>query len=235
MLEFVLPRERGRKTSRRQAVVFWLLWIPCTVTTFVVLSLLFQAVGWRSTLAWRLSDLLAQLGPARLVVAPLLGAVIGDFFFYWFHRAQHAFFWPLHAVHHSIEDLNAVNSYHHATEEFMRILLMTLPMSWLGMEVGQSLPLVATLLALQPIYLHSPTRLQFGRWRAVVADNHFHRIHHSLGPRHFDKNFGACTTLWDRLFHRLLPQARRVAGHRHRRCSGAELGALLARAAAEGA
>ena len=34
----------------------------------------------------------------------------------------------------------------------------------------------------------------------VIADNRFHRIHHSVEPDHFDKNFGAGTSLWDQLF-----------------------------------
>jgi sterol desaturase/sphingolipid hydroxylase (fatty acid hydroxylase superfamily) len=36
--------------------------------------------------------------------------------------------------------------------------------------------------------------------RRLIADNRFHRIHHSVDPHHFDKNFGAGTTIWDQLF-----------------------------------
>ena len=39
-----------------------------------------------------------------------------------------------------------------------------------------------------------------GPLRAWFVDNRYHRIHHSLEERHFDRNFGAFTTLWDRLF-----------------------------------
>ncbi len=31
-------------------------------------------------------------------------------------------------------------------------------------------------------------------------DNRFDRIHHSVEPHHFDRNFGICFTPWDRLF-----------------------------------
>jgi sterol desaturase/sphingolipid hydroxylase (fatty acid hydroxylase superfamily) len=31
-------------------------------------------------------------------------------------------------------------------------------------------------------------------------DNRFHRLHHSVEERHFDKNFGLTTPLWDLLF-----------------------------------
>jgi sterol desaturase/sphingolipid hydroxylase (fatty acid hydroxylase superfamily) len=36
-------------------------------------------------------------------------------------------------------------------------------------------------------------------WR-VLADNRFHRIHHSLEREHWDKNFGVVMTIWDQLF-----------------------------------
>ena len=49
-------------------------------------------------------------------------------------------------------------------------------------------------------YLHSPIRLHLGVLGRYIVDNRVHRIHHSLEPAHFDKNFGMFTTLWDRLF-----------------------------------
>lgn len=199
-LELLLPRPGGQRGARGHAVVFWLLWIPCTAIFFTAFTLFWRAVGWRPVFSLRLGEFLAHFGPARLIIAPLLVALVGDFFFYWFHRAQHAFFWPLHAVHHSIEDLNAANSYHHATEELMRSLLYSLPASWFTIDEGPSLPILALWFSLQPVFIHCPTRVNFGPWRLFFADNHFHRIHHSVESKHFGRNFGAITTLWDRIF-----------------------------------
>jgi sterol desaturase/sphingolipid hydroxylase (fatty acid hydroxylase superfamily) len=42
--------------------------------------------------------------------------------------------------------------------------------------------------------------VHFGPLRHVLVDNRFHRIHHSLEERHFDKNFGITFSLWDQLF-----------------------------------
>ena len=61
-------------------------------------------------------------------------------------------------------------------------------------------PLIGLFLWLHIVWIHSPTRVSFGPLRALLVDNRYHRIHHSLEERHFDKNFGAFTTLWDRLF-----------------------------------
>lgn len=34
----------------------------------------------------------------------------------------------------------------------------------------------------------------------MIADNRFHRIHHSVEPRHFDRNVGEGTSVWKQLF-----------------------------------
>jgi sterol desaturase/sphingolipid hydroxylase (fatty acid hydroxylase superfamily) len=96
--------------------------------------------------------------------------------------------------------MNAVNSYHHASEAIVSLLLYTIPTSLIVSDMGPGLPFVSLFIWLHIVWIHSPTRANFGPLRALFVDNRFHRIHHSLEERHFDKNFGAFTTLWDRLF-----------------------------------
>ena len=60
--------------------------------------------------------------------------------------------------------------------------------------------MLSLLLGLQGHYLHSVTRLNLGPLGRFIQDNRSHRIHHSIHPEHFDKNFGVFTTLWDSLF-----------------------------------
>jgi sterol desaturase/sphingolipid hydroxylase (fatty acid hydroxylase superfamily) len=47
---------------------------------------------------------------------------------------------------------------------------------------------------------HANVRLPFGRLTVVVAGPQWHRIHHSVYPEHFDKNFAAFFPFIDRLF-----------------------------------
>jgi sterol desaturase/sphingolipid hydroxylase (fatty acid hydroxylase superfamily) len=49
-------------------------------------------------------------------------------------------------------------------------------------------------------YVHSNTALGLGRARVLLADNRFHRIHHSLTPEHWDHNFGVLFPWWDMMF-----------------------------------
>jgi sterol desaturase/sphingolipid hydroxylase (fatty acid hydroxylase superfamily) len=136
------------------------------------------------------------------VITPLLGVILYDFFDYWMHRAQHKWFWRFHSIHHSIEELSGINSYFHWSEQFFRVVFIMLPAAYLLGIDGIKLSAIAELFVnIQGYYLHSPSSIHFGPvLRRILADNRFHRIHHSVHAEHFDKNFGAGTTIWDQLF-----------------------------------
>ena len=137
-------------------------------------------------------------------LAAALGiAMVGNFFYYWLHRAQHRFawLWRFHAVHHSITEMSATASYHHVAEDLFQFVAVTLPMAvLLGVESGPVPWLVLVLAGTHGFYIHSSSRLGLGPLRWVLCDNRFHRIHHSRDPRHRDRNFGTSTPLWDVLF-----------------------------------
>jgi sterol desaturase/sphingolipid hydroxylase (fatty acid hydroxylase superfamily) len=144
-------------------------------------------------------------GPVRWaswIALPIVAALISEFFYYWFHRAQHAwpFLWRFHRVHHSIREMNAWNSVHHPTEEIFRIPFIAVPLALLGVSLGYIPALVLAILGMQGQFEHSCTRVHLGWFRYLVADNRYHRIHHSTDPRHFGKNFGSFTSVWDQLF-----------------------------------
>jgi sterol desaturase/sphingolipid hydroxylase (fatty acid hydroxylase superfamily) len=136
------------------------------------------------------------------LVAPVLGLIIYDFFNYWMHRAQHRWFWRQHAIHHSIRNLSAVNSYMHWTEELFRVIFISVPTATLLNLSPAEITLAAAILnAAYGNFIHSASTLHFGKTgRLLLADNRWHRIHHSVEPTHFDRNFGTACTLWDRLF-----------------------------------
>lgn len=136
-----------------------------------------------------------------VIVGPLAFLVIYDFFNYWMHRAQHKWFWKQHRIHHSITHLSALNAYFHPTEPLFRAACIYIPITFLfGWGGGGWTVAVAMLNQFQGLYVHAPTKLNYGIARGFMVDNAFHRIHHSIEPRHAAKNFGAFTTLWDQLF-----------------------------------
>ena len=198
--ELANPQGEQKAATRLRGLVFWALFIPVAAVFNLLLSASWAALGIRPLLSLPLFRSLAVLGPVAALLAVLTAGVINDFFFYWCHRLQHRFLWRWHAVHHSIRDLNAVNSYHHASEALMSLVFYSVPTSLIVTDAAAAVPLIGLVMWLHIVWIHSPTRASLGPLRAWFVDNRYHRIHHSLEERHFDRNFGAFTTLWDRLF-----------------------------------
>lgn len=200
VFELINPRERQSLRGRLAGAGFWLVSIALSAILSTVFGAIWRAIGIDPVFT------VPTLGPllghplAAAIAAGILAAIIHDFFFYWYHRAQHRWFWRWHAVHHSVRNLSAVNSYHHISEGVFSLFLLQLPLTLMISDIGPTLPIVTVILWCHIVWIHSPTRVTLGPLRAVLVDNRFHRIHHSLEERHFDKNFGAFTTVWDRVF-----------------------------------
>lgn len=205
--EYLLPQSRYSLMSRIRGALFWAVYIPITASGLILFSRVWKTLGVSPLFHVDLSFLstsdfqgLAVLGGVATSLAIIQ---VTEFFYYWFHRVQHSsrFFWRFHAEHHSLAEMNAWNSNHHFTEELFRIPFITIPLSLLlSFEQGYVPWIWAFLMGWQGIYEHSATKIHFGWFRYVVPDNRFHRIHHSKDRKHFNKNFGSGTPLWDMLF-----------------------------------
>ena len=206
--EFLFPQSRCSLVSRLRAIVFWGVYIAITAAATTLFVRLWSSLGWRPWLtlplgAWLHPEQYPVLRAMGWVAAPILVGIISDFFYYWFHRIQHAIplLWRFHSVHHSLREMSAFNSNHHFTEEIFRIPVVVIPLSLIVVPDAGYVPIiVATVLGMQGLYEHSATKLHLGPLRYVIADNRFHRIHHSLEPQHWHKNFGSFSTVWDVIF-----------------------------------
>jgi sterol desaturase/sphingolipid hydroxylase (fatty acid hydroxylase superfamily) len=47
---------------------------------------------------------------------------------------------------------------------------------------------------------HTHFKLSFGWLNTVILCPHWHQLHHSTNPKHWDKNFGLMLSVWDRMF-----------------------------------
>jgi sterol desaturase/sphingolipid hydroxylase (fatty acid hydroxylase superfamily) len=207
VLELVIGRNHYSKASRLRGALFWVAYIAITVVCITAFNTVWARLGVRPLFAFSLAGLSSSASMAVQVIGwvagPVLAVIVGEFFYYWFHRAQHAskFLWAFHAEHHALREMSAWNSNHHFTEEIFRIPFMIIPTSLLiQLDPGYAPPLVWLLIGVQGQYIHSHTRLNLGPLRHVVADNHFHRIHHSVERQHWNRNFGSFTSVWDTLF-----------------------------------
>lgn len=200
-----LPPHYGR------ALTYWAAYVPVALLSSHAVSALVLWLDVPPLLRLNL-DQITQLGVPRMLAHVgllVLSMLLFDFFFYWFHRMQHAvpLLWRFHRVHHSIRAVNALACYHHPLEDLLRIPFLLVPLALaFRIDVPQMLLLSAFFSAWAYIN-HLDSSLNFGPLRVVLVDNHYHRLHHSLRPEHFGTNFASYFSLWDALFRtRLLPQ-----------------------------
>lgn len=205
--ELVFAHNRYSIKSRLRGAFFWLIYIAITVAALTVFNALWSRLGVTPLFNVSLAGLSQSTSKAVQVigwiVGPLAATLLGDFFYYWFHRAQHNwnFLWAFHSEHHAIREMTAWNSAHHVTEEILRVPFILIPMSLLvHLDPGFAPPIIWLLLGFHGQYVHSNARIHFGPVRYVIADNRFHRIHHSLEQKHYNKNFGSFSSVWDSLF-----------------------------------
>ncbi|MCA1652912.1 MAG: sterol desaturase family protein [Sphingomicrobium sp.] len=190
-IEYASPHTRYALRDRLPGALY-IVFVPALVTG----------------LSWPLHRLWDQLGVpsvANIAAWPLLARfavllLLFDFLRYWEHRFEHRFWWPVHSVHHSPHELHAANAYSHPLLAVPELAIVALPFSLI--ETGNPYAQVAvwTFVAFQDLVIHSPLRIHAGRWRTLYIDSRYHRIHHSVEPRHWHHNFGFVFPFWDLLF-----------------------------------
>jgi sterol desaturase/sphingolipid hydroxylase (fatty acid hydroxylase superfamily) len=136
------------------------------------------------------------------VCAMLVSALALDFFFYWFHRLQHSgLLWPQHLLHHSDTALNVTTTQRaHFLEHFLIPIFMTLPLALLFRLPAVDLIWIAAIPAAWAYFVHMNIRVNFGPLWWLLTSPQYHRIHHSIEPKHFDRNFALWFPIWDLLF-----------------------------------
>lgn len=141
------------------------------------------------------------LGPFAPLAVALLALFAYDFIEYWVHRAQHhfAFLWRFHAVHHSLEELDSLNSYSHPVDTFMSFAAITLLSLWVGFDFEMMLWFLGFRM-IHDRLLHTSAPINFGPLGAVVVDNRTHFLHHTRVEARSGKNFAGTFTIFDRLF-----------------------------------
>lgn len=202
VLERILPAERGQPPRRLafNLVVGVLMFTISGALVFalhpLIVPLVTAPVGQR--LHIEMPD--GVWGSIAQVVAFFL---IYDFFYYWWHRAQHEldWLWPQHELHHSDTALNVSTSLrHHWLEDPLRVFAMSLPLGFLFYFKPASVPWIATVAGLWPFFIHTNLRLELGWLTPVVAGPQYHSLHHSVHADHHNRNYAAFFPLWDIVF-----------------------------------
>jgi len=137
-----------------------------------------------------------------LLIQVVVIILCADFVLYWEHRLYHEvrFLWPVHAVHHSVENLDwLAGSRGHFFQVFSERAMVMVPLYLLGPDKG-ALDIYVTFAALQAVYIHCNLNMSFGPLKYLFVTPQFHHWHHSSEKPAIDTNYSAHTVVFDRLF-----------------------------------
>ena len=188
-MEILWPRSPVPLEARLRGIAYYLLIVVPIAVGFGTIE---------SLLSWNMKPIVPASAWTHHPILTVAGTlIVYDLGFYVMHRLEHRFFWRVHSVHHSIENLGTANSYNHPLQAVFDWLMIFLPLNLLGLGPGLVLSTLATI---QGFYLHTATRLNLGPLRWLVNDNRHHRIHHSREREHWDKNYALFFPFWDLVF-----------------------------------
>jgi sterol desaturase/sphingolipid hydroxylase (fatty acid hydroxylase superfamily) len=145
----------------------------------------------------------AVVGYVGVFGAGLLYLLVYDFFYYWFHRWEHRYpwMWAMHRIHHSDPAVNVTTTFRvHWIEEPFRLIFLHWPLALVTNLTPVEGGAYGFVLGLWIFVIHANIRLSLGPLSWLVAAPQVHRIHHSIEPRHIDRNFAAFFPVWDVLF-----------------------------------
>ena len=121
---------------------------------------------------------------------------------YWMHRLSHTIplIWAVHSFHHSAERLTvATGVRHHWTEGIVLAPLFFITM--ILFQVPEHILSLSLLLLKVPDGLaHLNYKIAWHRVGIWFMTPWWHRIHHSVEPKHIDKNFSASFPIIDVIF-----------------------------------
>ncbi len=135
---------------------------------------------------------------ARVLLAVLLSDFLG-----WLHhviRHKVRWFWFFHEVHHSQRQMNPwTDTRYHIVDYFEAQAVRFIPLFMLSLSQPAIVAYIFFRIWFTRFY-HSNIRSNLGILRYVFVTPQSHRIHHSVLPKHQDKNFAVFLSIWDRMF-----------------------------------
>ena len=218
VIAFLLPRAIWTHKSVRADLGLYLFnRVLGVLGVFARFAAVPAVAAWVASLVPRTALDSAALSPLALA---LIVFVLTDFTNYWTHRLHHdtKALWPLHAVHHSASVLTPLTAYRqHPRSGMVSIALTTVIFGVIfGLMVGTFTPdlsiaeiaganafVVLTNMTVTN-FLHSHIWISFGPKLEHVlispAMHQVHQVHHSIEPRHFNRNYGQALAIWDWMF-----------------------------------
>ncbi len=127
--------------------------------------------------------------------------IIGDFFYYWIHRAEHRVrvLWCTHQVHHSSKEFSFTTAVRMPWTEVLYKPVTGLWAPLLGVHPGMAAVMGALALMIGQLQ-HTKLIGRLGVLDKFLTTPSNHRVHHASNGPYLDRNFGGSTMIWDRMF-----------------------------------
>lgn len=200
-LQKLLPRNKHQKIFRR----LWRLDIAHLVFSGILIraggiSFLFAGVILGDALMPK--ALREFITGQHIIIQAGVILVMADLGFYFIHRMFHSvpFLWRIHAIHHSIEEMDwlAAHRVHPIDQILTRVMTLT-PVFFIGFS-SEAVIVFFFIYEWQSLLVHSNVNIPFGPFRWLAASPEFHHWHHANDPEALDKNFAGQLPLIDKLF-----------------------------------
>ena len=131
----------------------------------------------------------------------LLGFLVMDCAYYWFHRFSHEvnFLWAAHAVHHQSEYYNLSVALRQSWIQQLYSGVFYIPLALLGIPTAMFFMLNA-MNTLSQYWIHTRLIDRIGPLEAVLNTPSHHRVHHGTDDPYVDKNYAGALIIWDKMF-----------------------------------
>lgn len=143
----------------------------------------------------------AVVWPGLLQITAAL--LVFEFMAWFSHLIRHKVltFWFFHAVHHSQRELNVfTDDRSHFVDRIVASLVMFLPFYAFQVPSLYAVAVIGLYIAIHSRFVHTNVRLNLGWLGWLIVSPQFHRVHHSVDPLHYDKNYAAVISVFDYAF-----------------------------------
>ena len=139
----------------------------------------------------------------RLGLSVAIYFVTFDFLRYWIHRVEHAvpILWAMHSFHHNDAFVNVFTGDRvYWLSQVVQMILLSLS---LGLLFSVPPLVIANFMVLEILVRatnHLNVHIHLGRVGRYIVGPQYHRIHHSVEPKHWNKNFAQALPIFDIVF-----------------------------------
>ena len=160
---------------------------------------LLAKIGWLAVY-WAVYEQRLFTLDSRFLWVWLLGLLVQDFCFYWYHRCSHRIrlLWVAHEAHHSSEYCNLTTALRQSWLSPFYSFIFFAPMALLGFHPLLIITCQSISVTYQ-FFLHTESVGKLGPLEWVMNTPSHHRVHHGTNTRYIDTNYGGMFIIWDRL------------------------------------